>query len=332
MPDKKFIRDLNSLIRTPTRKRLKAAGGRVALPGGSGIAEIGDDEPDDVIQYMYIRHNGGGILNDVYRYDPDGGAPTFVINSNAGAGLGVVDGDVFAAVSTNGSIYKNGVSIAGNSYGNGQLAASSFDLIVEEANGGYFLHKFDHSGTFIATQTPPQMWESSVVLAANNEVIAFKDEGPFVQGQGSPARMRIVDRSNTLLGSIDFWNITYADIAACSKHCTLFVNYNGGPEFHIMNNDGTVIGVHATSGLEAACGGTLQTVGITENRIYCFGASATQPYCVIYELTLTLDGTGLATASTLGAVLHSVATPQTNNLANQGGEWQTAAMDASLFA
>jgi hypothetical protein len=99
----------------------------------------------------------------------------------------------------------------------------------------------------------------------------------------------------------------------------------------VYNNAGTLVGSYAIPwpALYAACGGDISTMGATNDRLYFFGASSSQPYCLIYEHTLTFDGSGLLTGAVVGALLHTLTTPQTNT--NINVPWQDTAIDTSLW-
>jgi len=334
MADIKFRRDLNSLIRHPVRKRLRTPALRSPIDGGVGIAEEGDDIVP-INEGVYVRHYGGGITNnDVYFYDAYGAAPVNISNAGVRGGLGVVDGDIYACSASNGSIYKNGSSIKTNSYSGGPwFAAGSSDLIVEEANSGYFAYLHTLAGVYTSTTNLPYSFESSTILSANDEVIAYIDAG------AGPERMRLADRSGTsLMTPHDYANTFFINSVACNKSASVFADapWDGSENIitlHVFNNAGTLIGEHAlAAGSVAALGGHLSVLGMSENRIYLVGASASQQKVLIYDHTLTINGAGLATNSTIGSLLYTVNTPQSSSNWTYKDGYQEACMDSIRFA
>ena len=128
-------------------------------------------------------------------------------------------------------------------------------------------------------------------------------------------QMMMSDYSGVELGRLTFNDIGNSDMCAASKHCFVFVDRDFGSDekrIKVFNTAGTLIGTHVLTEttLEIALGGQLDAIGITENEIYLVGwNSGAIPNVLIYDLTLTIDGSGLATASALGALKATVAAP-----------------------
>jgi len=334
MADKKFIRDLNSLIRIDQRKRLKIPAARSAILGGIGMSSVSVDPSLEVEELMYIRHFGGDAgayaSNDVYAYDKNGATPIFVQNTLGGFGLGVNNSDYFASrvVPESGidALYKNAALFIDPTHLSREARVNSSKIfILDDAKT---IYTYDLTGTFLSSFTLDAITLWDARFAVNDEVIGYNRPSDTT----SAVEMVIANTSGVVLNAEQYSNQSNSTwmMAAC-KSGIAFVDYTAGEPFSVLitifNNAGSRIGTHSIDDpfLRAAVGGRLSSIGITNDRLYIFGASTTTPKCLIYEHSFTLDGTGLATNATLGALLHTVPTPQYNNLAWQVS--QSTAMD-----
>ena len=313
MADKKYIRDLNSLIRFNPRKRLKTPPLRNSILGGRGLAELGEPEPTDAgAQNMYFNHPSPV---GAYEYLSDGSAPSLFGSIGGNSGLGIVGADVFSSDANQGLVYKNGSSFFSTVNSYARVAANSTKLVVE--NGDYTVSLYDHDGTFDRTFSLPFGWQTSgVPFAANDVGVAY------IHDTTSGTEMIMSDYAGVQLSSTLFNDIGNSDMCAASKHCFLFVDrdYNSDEKrLKVFNTAGTLIGTHiiVESTLETALNGQLDAVGITENEIYLVGWNdSSAPNVLIYDLTLTIDGAGLATASALGTLQYTVTSPGVNGAAS----------------
>jgi hypothetical protein len=339
MADKKYIRDLNSLIRFNPRKRLKTPPLKNSILGGRGLAELGDTEPFENAEYMYIWHFGGGV-NAIYQYDGDGNAPTQFATGANGGGLGINGADVYDGSFTAGDIYKNGALFFDRVGSHSEVTCNSTRVVCGDASNVIELYNYD--GTFDRSFTiAAGFLDSGTFLTANDAAVSFRDIKD-TGAQFPPSRVSVCDYTGARLGEYLYVGISdFVDIGACSKYAFLFIGDDVGNnqlKLKIFNNLGADIGtgiLDYMATLMALGGGTstsnLSAVGMTKNRIYLFGNSTTQtPNVLIYELTLTIDGSGVATAATVGSLLHTV--PVTFQAANNSGNFQQTAMDSALFA
>lgn len=331
MADRKFIRDLNSLIRHDTRKRLKLAAVRGDIAAGVGVATAGDDAEiiPELEELMYIRHYGGGVTNGVYSYDKAGGSPILVGNSSVRVGLGMNDGSIYAGEFSGSDIYKDSsflfdttlVDIAG-------VAVNSTHIVVQDTS--YNVHRYLLDGTFVDTFALPKDFVGAQIHMANDHGVGYMHD--VVGGSA----MAIMDYSGVRIANVSYENISYTTAHGCCKSVFVFCdpdNSYSNYQFKVFNNDGTLIATHSisTASLNADLGFQLSALGVTEDRLFLFGSTntAVAPNCLIYEHTLTLDGTGLALTSVLGSQLYSVPTPQINN--NAFATWQSTAIDGTLM-
>jgi len=329
MADKKFIRELNSLIRIDKRKRLKVPALRPALPGGIGEATIGAELPsEDIVEYLYILHRGGGLTNNpVYKYDGDGSSPVLVGQAGGRGNVGFHTADLFGGNLSGEDVYKNASSFISTGLSSVRVGVNSTHIIVQD--DVFEIYRYLLDGTYVNTFALPIVFMGAQSHVVNDVVIGFTYSHAV-----SDDRMAICDMTGSLLGSETYENISYQNLSAAAKDVVMFVDPNSGftnYQLKIFNNAGTKIATHsfATGSLNTALGGDLDAVGITSDRIYLFGRSSGTPNCLIYEHTLTMGG-GVATASTLGSLLYTVATPQSNN--NATTQQQSTAMDGALFA
>jgi len=329
MADKKFIRELNSLIRIDKRKRLKSPNLRPSLLGGVGIAGAGEDlQPVSSTEYMYMLHYGGGIIgNKVYQYDGIGTAPVLIGEAGGRGRVGFHTADLYGGNLSGQEVYKNAATHISTGLSQVMVGVNSTHIIVQ--NDVFEIYRYLLDGTYVDTFTLPIVFMGAQNHAVNDTVIGFT----YTHATADD-RMAISDMSGTLLGSDTYDNISYQTLNAAAKDVVVFVDPDGSYtnyQIKVFNNAGTKIATHllATGTLNTALGGDLDAIGVTSDRIYLFGRSSGVPNCLIYEHTLTMGG-GVATSAALGALLYTVATPQNNN--NASLFFQSAAMDGALMA
>jgi hypothetical protein len=203
---------------------------------------------------------------------------------------------------------------------------SSYILVEDGASG---VHRYQFNGSFVDTISLSKPAEGALQPVANDAVIAYRN----FNGSGDH-RMTLSDMTGATLAHVQYDNISYAQMVGAAKDVILFVDFdNSSSEYllKIFNNQGTLIATHVLDQVatQAALNGMLDAVGITSDRIYLFARSAVVPNCVIYEHTLTFVG-GVATNAVLGLLLHTVPTPQNNNIVDSNA--QSTAIDGSLMA
>lgn len=312
MADKKFIRDLNSLIRIDQRKRLKLPASRPNILGGIGIASASTFVEPIVEELMYIRHFGGGVAtNSVWIYGPNGEAPVLHAVAGDRGGLGINNGDTYSGNLFGPDIYKNGTLFVSTGLPYAILAANSTHVIVQDDL--YNAHRYTLDGTFVDTFLLPHDFAGGQNHCANNHLIGYRNS------VASGDAMALCDFSGVQVASEIYEDFGNSHAYAASKYVTAFVDGQAVSPFDhlikLFNNAGTKIATYNIGKLflQTEMNGSLSAIGITSNRIFFFGCSSGVPNCVIYEHTLTIDGSGLATAGVLGSHLYTVATPQNNN-------------------
>jgi len=328
MADKEFVRHLNSLIRIDKRKRLKAPKLRAAIPGSSGVAEIGSELPTDLTEYLYVRHYGGGLTgNPVYKYSPDGSAPVLEGQAGGRGFLGIHGDDIYGGDLLGEDVFKNASNHISTGLSQALVATNSTHIIVQD--DVFEIYRYLLDGTYVDDFALPIVFMGAQTHVANDTAIGFTYSHAV-----SDDRMALSDMTGTLLGSETYENISYQGLSAAAKDVIAFCDPDSGYtnyQFKVFNNLGTKIATYSlsTSTINAAIGGNLDAFGITSNRLYLFGRSTGTPKCMIYEHTLTMTGSD-ATSGSLGSLLYTIDTPQTNN--NATALYQSTAMDGALFA
>lgn len=331
MTDKKTIKDLNRLIRPNERRKLNAAPARGSILGGTGIAGGATDAPlDEVVELLYVRHYGGGVSNVVYSYNPDGSAPVleYDLTTAYAYSLGVHGTDFYSSHNDNGAVIKNNSIIIPSIGITSVVGTNSTNLVVLGTDSNdYNIKVYDFDGNLESTIPITTAGQSSTHFAVNDVAAAYYNTNNFVG-----AIYTIIKYDGTLLYRDNPSSYLYEDGIFANKSAFYFMRYGATDfEIYIHNNAGTQIGVYLInySALSSLLGGEPYNIGATSTHFFIIGDSTTQPKVLIYEHTVVLDGAGLATSATLGALLHTVNTPQGDNTAHS--TWQSCATDSSIW-
>lgn len=328
MTDKKTIKDLNRLIRPNERRKLNAAPARGSILGGTGIAGGATDAPlDEVVELLYVRHYGGGVSNVVYSYNPDGSAPVleYDLTTAYAYSLGVHGTDFYSSHNDNGAVIKNNSIIIPSIGITSVVVTNSTKLVLISDDTSYNVKVYDFDGNLESTIPITTQGGSSNNLAANDDAVAY-----YNTYNGAIYTMMAYD--GTILYRDNPSTYLYEDGMFANKSAFYFMRY-GDPDFevYIHNNAGNQIGLYLInySALSSLLGGVPYNIGATSTHFFIIGDSTTQPKVLIYEHTVVLDGAGLATSATLGALLHTVNTPQGDNTVHS--TWQSCATDSSIW-
>jgi len=324
MADKKYIRDLNSLIRINPRKRLKAPPLKNSISGGRGLAELGKETPTDIgPTAMYMRHyDSGSNLGVIYKYLPDGSTPTLEFDySPREIGLGVVDDagiiDVYCGSNgvgnaAAGAVYKNDNLLVAAVGPTNIVSSNSSYVITQDDN--YTMRLYDYAGAIQSTIALPTTSVGSVQHFTNNHGVVYHSVGTYADDD----EMSVADFSGNLIVKVP--KVNSAELYYLS----------GGSEsaFYLVDTDVSFtkneIGVYSKSGVLAGTysidnkyfvdvNNTESCIGYTDTHLFVFIASTGQSYCDIYEHTLTIDGSGEVTNAVLGAKVATVNSPVSGN-------------------
>lgn len=348
MADKKFIRDLNSLIRLDTRTRLKAPASRPAISGGIGIG-LGSIDPLTLPDLMYITiPKDIGEATDIYAFDGVNTPKLAWTMPGFCRAIGVVNGVTFGlnqVADGVDEVISDGSSILTATYdptpqtgeAPHRMSVNSNHIILEtsgyEAGDNYFFKFYYHNGVYshtVTTQSPSNQWNH---FTANNEIMA----NIYWNAAGDPfTQIMSLDGTQLSLTAELRESFFQIGISAASKSViatlTMEGNYNDYT-VRLFNNAGTYIGQYLITGLRAVVGGVATTngcisdIGISDTAIYLTANSnadsisnnadsVTNKVVAVYSHGLTFTG-GLATGLTSAVLVGTVATGKT--IANMYG-------------
>ena len=343
MADKKYIRDLNSLIRFNPRQRLKTPPLRNAISGGRGLAELGEDEVSELVESIVVYHSIERT-EKVYSYTLDGAPPTLVGSFDAGSdesfGWGASDnGSTVDIFHCRYGVYKNNVELIGFPPGESRSIVSTNSTvicvldIVDAARDPDPIRIYDLDGVFIKQISVDGTDSGQRFMRANDHGIITG--ATFVNNSVWEERVHIYDFDGVLLLSgpaAQYGDNIFQMYSGASKNAFFVTSINSAYDTFtvtVYNADVVQIGSFSIPVVEIADNVT----GVSDNRAECicftdkgafiFMDSTTQEKCNIYGYDLTYDVNGVADGFTYNGLIHAVDVPESGNLGY--ASWNNAA-------